>query len=267
MFGVQVDCGRLRSTYTYWLLYNQSLVRQNFLDNLNAPLKMSIEALRTSRQVENAISNWILKSSKFEENPQVEHNFTYQDYPKVQSRIFSDFDTSSAQGTFWFFIPVMIAFLTYNSELLKEKEKKLRQGLMLFGVNSFSYLTSWALFMVLFNVIFVLFLVGLSKICQLSVFTNTPFLIMFICFFALVIGFNSISMCMVSFILLQSSNFCLEYEFSFFAMIQLLLLSKMFTFFSVLWSPTTKAAPNSDMDSCSTRSSFRSSSDRLNSWS
>jgi hypothetical protein len=61
----------MKSTYTYWLLYNQSLVKQNFLDNMNAPLKMSIDALRTARQVENAISNWILYDGNYTDTPQV----------------------------------------------------------------------------------------------------------------------------------------------------------------------------------------------------
>jgi ABC-type multidrug transport system permease subunit len=198
MFDFTLDCQRMSSTYTYWLLYNQSLVKQNFLDNMNAPLKMSLEALRTARQVENALANWILKDGNYTENPQVEHNFTYQDYPKVQSRIFSDFDTSSEQGTFWFFIPIMISFLSFNSELLKEKEKKLRQGLMLFGISSLAYLSSWVVFMLIFNAFFAAFLVGLAYVCQFSVFVNTPFFILWLCFYSLVCGFNSVSLWLVS---------------------------------------------------------------------
>lgn len=188
----------MESSYTYWLLYNQSLVKQNFLDNLNAPLKMSIDALRAARQVENAISNFILLDGGYSDTPQVEHNYTFQDYPKVQSRVFSDFDTSSQQGTFWFFIPIMISFLSFNTELLKEKEKKLRQGLMLFGISSLSYLASWTIFMLIFNMFFTTFLVGLAYVCQFSVFVNTPLYMLWMCFYALVCGFNSLSMFMVT---------------------------------------------------------------------
>lgn len=117
----------------------------------------------------------------------------------MQSRIFSDFDTSSEQGTFWFFIPIMISFLSFNSELLKEKEKKLRQGLMLFGISSLSYLSSWVIFMLIFNAFFSAFIVGLAYICQFSVFVNTPFLILWMIFYVALIGFNAVSMFMVSF--------------------------------------------------------------------
>jgi hypothetical protein len=165
---------------------------------MNAPLKMSIDALRTARQVENAIANWILYDGNYTDTPMVEHNYTYQDYPKVQSRIFSDFDTSSEQGTFWFFIPIMISFLSFNSELLKEIEKKLRQGLMLFGISSLAYLSSWVIFMLIFNAFFAAFLVGLAYICQFSVFVNTPFILLWATFYAALFGFNAVSMFLVS---------------------------------------------------------------------
>lgn len=165
---------------------------------MNAPLKMSIDALKTARMVENAISNWILKDGNYTDNPQVDHTYSFQDYPKVQSRIFSDFDTSSEQGTFWFFIPIMISFLSLNSELLKEKERKLRQGLMLFGISSLSYIGSWVLFMLIFNLFFSAFMVGIGYVCQFSVFINTPFVLMFFTFYIAMFGFNVISLFMVS---------------------------------------------------------------------
>jgi hypothetical protein len=172
-------------------------VKQNFLDSMNAPLKMSIDALKTARMVENAISNWILLDGKHTDDPQVDHTYSFQDYPKVQSRIFSDFDTSSEQGTFWFFIPIMISFLSLNSELLKEKERKLRQGLMLFGISSLSYMGSWVFFMMIFNVFFSAFLVGLGYVCQFSVFINTPFIMMFFVFFVGMFSFNVVSLLLV----------------------------------------------------------------------
>lgn len=165
---------------------------------MNAPLKMSIDALKTARMVENAISNWILKDGNYTDTPQVDHTYSFQDYPKVQSRIFSDFDTSSEQGTFWFFIPLMISFLSLNSELLKEKENKLRQGLMLFGISSLSYISSWVLFMMIFNLFFSAFMVGIGYVCQFSVFINTPFILMFFTFYIAMFGFNVISLFMVS---------------------------------------------------------------------
>lgn len=120
--GFFYPCNANEHNYVYWLLYNATLVRGNMLDNMNSPRKASIEAMRTARQVENSLANWILKSTGFNQNPRVEHNFTIQNYPRVQSNIFAEFDTSSEQFSFWFFLPIMISFLSFMSEVLREKE-------------------------------------------------------------------------------------------------------------------------------------------------
>jgi hypothetical protein len=44
---------------------------------MNAPLKMSIDALRVARQVENALANWILMDGNYTDSPTVEHNYTF----------------------------------------------------------------------------------------------------------------------------------------------------------------------------------------------
>lgn len=75
--NVTFDCSQFGKSYVYWLLYNQSIIKQNFLDNMNAPLKLSIDALRTARQIENALANYILKDEGINANPNVQHNFTY----------------------------------------------------------------------------------------------------------------------------------------------------------------------------------------------
>jgi ABC-type Na+ transport system ATPase subunit NatA len=173
----------LFGTKTYWLLYNQTLVKQNFLDNMNAPLKLSMDAIRTARMVENALSNYIL-NQELQLNVQIEHNYTSQDFPKVQSRMLIDFDTSSSQGSFWFYIPVMVSFLNLNTEVIGEKERRLRQGLMLFGVSSGAYWLSWLIFAFLFDLVFG-FLIAISGvICRFSFFTECPFYILYLTFFS-----------------------------------------------------------------------------------
>jgi hypothetical protein len=91
----------------------------------------------------------------------------------------------------------MISFLSFNSELLKEKEKKLRQGLMLFGISSLAYMSSWIIFMLIFNAFFAGFIVGMGYICQFSIFLNTPFFIIWLTFYVALNGFNAISLFMV----------------------------------------------------------------------
>lgn len=154
--------------YSYWLLYNQTLVKQNFLDNMNAPLKLSMAAIRTARMVENAISTYVLKNDYGFTDANIEHNYTSQDYPKVQSRMLIDFDTSSSQGPFWFFIPIMVSFLNLNTEVVNEKERKLRQGLMLFGISSGAYWLSWILYTIGFDLIYATLITASGYICRFS---------------------------------------------------------------------------------------------------
>lgn len=205
---------------------------------MNAPLKMSIDALRTARQVENALANWILLDGNYTDTPQVEHNYTFQDYPKVQSRIFSDFDTSSEQGTFWFFIPIMIAFLSFNSEMLKEKERKLRQGLMLFGISSLAYIASWVIFMLIFNAFFSAFIVGLSYVCQFSVFVNTPFLILWFTFYIALNGFNAVSILLCTLVSSNKSGSKFGYGYMLFSLFLQIFFGEE-TLISFMYTPET----------------------------
>lgn len=171
--------------YTYWLLYNQSLVKQNFLDNMNAPLKLSMDAIKTARMVENALSTYILQHDYgLVGNPDVVHNYSAQDFPKVQSRVLVDFDTSSSQGNFWFFIPIMVSFLNLNTEILNEKERKLRQGLMLFGVSSAAYWVSWIIYTLVLDILYAGLMTASGYISGFSFFTNCPWYLLYITFFA-----------------------------------------------------------------------------------
>lgn len=188
----------LAGTKTYWLLYNQTLVKQNFLDNMNAPLKLSMHALRAARMVENALSNYILREENGMTEVNIEHNYTAQDYPKVQSRMLIDFDTSSSQGSFWFFIPVMVSFLNFNTEIIAEKERKLRQGLMLFGVSSGAYWLAWILFIIIFDLLYALFITASGYLCGFSFFVNCPFVLLYAPFFCTLLSNHMMGLMLVS---------------------------------------------------------------------
>jgi len=193
---MKIPCNEFESTYIYWLLYNDSLVKQSFLDNMNAPLSVNYDALRTARGVENALSNFIVKQKDPTKDPEIEHNFGFQNYPKVQSRVFNNFDTSSVQGSFWFFIPIVISFLTLLSEIVKEKETKLRQGLILFGVQNLSYWVSWVAFVLSLDLLFAALIVGTGKLSGFPIFTKSPFILMYANFFCEIFCYHSLALLM-----------------------------------------------------------------------
>lgn len=194
IFNKTVDCRGLDNTYVYWLLYNESLVSPNMLDNLNSPRKASIEAMRAARMVENSLTNWIMKERVPNWENEVEHNFTVQNYPRVQSHIFSNYDTSSEQFCFWYFIPIVVSLLAFTNEILKEKEKKLRIGLMYFGVNAKAYWLSWALVILIFDIGFSILVIIIGKLSGFCVFLNTQFWLLLFCFVTMLFGNHSVGL-------------------------------------------------------------------------
>ena len=67
-----------------------------------------------------------------------------QDYPKSTSRFMEGYDMASHHGAMFFFLPFMLHFIMSINEILREKEKKLRQGITVMGMTHFSYWFSWA---------------------------------------------------------------------------------------------------------------------------
>jgi hypothetical protein len=69
----------------------------------------------------------------------------------------------SGQGSFYFIIPPICTFLFLTSELLKEKELKLRQYMQVVGVNSTIFWISWLISILIVSFIqgFVMTLSGL----------------------------------------------------------------------------------------------------------
>jgi len=52
-------------------------------------------------------------------------------------------------GGTWYYVPAMIVFFVLLSELVQEKESKLRVGMAFMGMKSAPYVTSWTVCYVL----------------------------------------------------------------------------------------------------------------------
>ena len=168
------------------------------LDTLNSPVSVSKEALSTAKMVENGISNYILKTGNYTKSPQIEHKYTIQSLPKIANKVFKDYDTTSDNGAVWMFLPISIAFMLLSSELMREKERKLRIGLSLFGVDSFAYYLSWILFSVIFSAGYSGLLNAIGWICELELYLNTPFYVIFLYYWVLSLSYNAIAFLTVS---------------------------------------------------------------------
>ncbi|EGR29336.1 hypothetical protein IMG5_158040 [Ichthyophthirius multifiliis] len=144
-------------SFMYTILYNSTLnYRSAFLTDPKKAVGKEDLLLSLKLSIDNAIIE-IVQNNKYEQytsyDQQLNINYdkeriqaTIQDYPKLPTRFTLGFDLFSAYGAFYLFIPVMISFILLINEVLREKEKKLRQGLTTLGLSQFSYIASWVVY-------------------------------------------------------------------------------------------------------------------------
>lgn len=91
------------------------------------------------------------------------------------------YDVTFTGGAFFFFIPYMLLYLVTVNEILKEKEKKLRQGVNVMGLTNTSYWVSWVLTSILLNIFVTLLLILAGQVSGFDFFlkTSLPILIVF----------------------------------------------------------------------------------------
>ena len=153
--------------------------------------------IRLKTSIDNALFNLfeqndIVQVSKAVENPNdiyqhlKPHNFKEkltietQDYPKITSRFFKDIDLASQSGSLFFFLPYMLHFIMNINEILREKSKKLREGICVMGMTHYSYWISWGLTTVIKSTILVCVFIASCHVFDIKVITNVPVLIVFL---------------------------------------------------------------------------------------
>lgn len=110
------------------------------------------------------------------------------------NRYIENYDIVSQIGAFYYLITPLFAFLFIQSEIVREKEYKLRQGLNIFGASHGAYWLSWFLISVLYSLVSSLstYLAGLTF--GFGFFTQTPFyIIIFFIFFPFTLAMQMLS--------------------------------------------------------------------------
>ncbi len=64
-------------------------------------------------------------------------------YPSMKLRLYTNFSEMSVEGSFYLLLVPMLTFIFITTDILKEKEKSLRKGMMTMGLRSSSYWVSW----------------------------------------------------------------------------------------------------------------------------
>jgi len=65
------------------------------------------------------------------------------DYPEMTFRMFRNISVMNSKGSFYLLIIPMLSFIFITTDILREKEKSLRKGMMTMGLRSTAYWTSW----------------------------------------------------------------------------------------------------------------------------
>lgn len=90
--------------------------------------------------LKNTIDKAIIKYKAVEKNVPVPiMDVLYSSFPEPENRLFKGHDVVSVSGPLYFFIPPMLIFGLVLSEIVKEKEYRLRHGLNIIGVSHFAY--------------------------------------------------------------------------------------------------------------------------------
>jgi len=61
------------------------------------------------------------------------------DYPEITFRAFENISVMTTNGSFYLLIIPMLTFIFITTDILKEKEKSLRKGMLTMGLRSSAY--------------------------------------------------------------------------------------------------------------------------------
>jgi len=186
---------------------NQKLVFYNLVYNethaLNSPLggdyKIVFPKDHTAIQLKLSVDNGILKyfhGSNREDYAKMD--IKIQDFPKIAFRFWVGSDLVSTLGAFQFFIPYIIHFIATALEIIRERHKKLRQGLSVMGMSSGVYWTSWFITFSIINLLITIIVVFSGSMFRYKFFTDTPLLITFMMFFLFGEAMQILSCCLTT---------------------------------------------------------------------
>jgi ABC-type multidrug transport system ATPase subunit len=170
----QVHCDQTQGQ-VYMILYNFTIISKNLFDP-NLPDTVQREVLAVKLLMDNAILNYHATKNGLKE---IIIEVILQTFPACINRFIKDLDVVSINGPLYFFIPPMFVFGLLVSEIVKEKELKLRNGLSVIGVSSTAFWLSWFIVALGFSLLTSNSLIVSAYIFDFDLFTRTPYPILF----------------------------------------------------------------------------------------
>lgn len=169
----------LHRNFTYYsILINSTITPLLFFSGYNEPEPVDYASLAVKKNMDEAWLNYVSgKGEKLKIN--------VQSFPRPTNRWMSGYDIVSSTGAFYFFIPPMVTFVVLLIEIVREKEYRLRFGLLMMGMKHEAYWMTWFLTGLAFTIIVTHSLIISGLACVFEIFLNTPypyFLLLFLLF-------------------------------------------------------------------------------------
>lgn len=158
------------------------------------PIPYNPVTVNTKKEVDEALM--IYFKSQNPDSKSKDESFTYeltsQGYPVSTQRIFKNFDFFSMRGSFFFYLPIAIAFLIVVTEMNYEKDKGIKMFMISAGMRSGAYWLSWIMVNSALSGYIAATVCITCSLLGVPLFTKVPFWLMFMVFFSSAFGMNTI---------------------------------------------------------------------------
>jgi hypothetical protein len=147
------QCSRVGSIYD-----SSSLSKNKLLNNIQS------DTIISNQQEDNSFS----------------YDITLMDFPSPKNRIIERFDTSAIWGSFFYIFIILLSFVRFSQLIAKEKENKLRKGLIPLGLSNFAYWLSWIVCICSFDVVYSFIMVFAGRLFGFPIFVDINWFLPFI---------------------------------------------------------------------------------------
>eukprot|EP00357_Protocruzia_adherens_P001361 CAMPEP_0115019368 /NCGR_PEP_ID=MMETSP0216-20121206/29400_1 /TAXON_ID=223996 /ORGANISM="Protocruzia adherens, Strain Boccale" /LENGTH=942 /DNA_ID=CAMNT_0002390821 /DNA_START=13 /DNA_END=2841 /DNA_ORIENTATION=- len=215
--------------YFYSLVYNLTLAPSSFLSGMRVASARYPALLALKMSVDNALLNYFSTTSTPNQIPLSEIpkiTATESLFPQVPSRFLQGYDVLSSSGAFYFFLPTMVLFVITLTEMVREKEMRLRQGLTVMGMTQTAYWLSWACTAICWALVVSVVLILSGMACEFDFFLKTPFMILLALFFFFALAMLMFAFFMVTLIATLKAAYTMSYAFILLGLVLQIFLSK-----------------------------------------
>ncbi|GAM21697.1 hypothetical protein SAMD00019534_048720 [Acytostelium subglobosum LB1] len=195
-FSIHYPTDPIINKFTY---QNESLIRYNHLWNSTCPNYVDPFAcidytVPINFALHRAINTFMSRDRNLTTMPKF--TMTTSSFPLFNPSA----NSVGTYGCLFFYCGAMISFIFLMYKISYEKEKKLKQGMIMMGLSGSVYFISWFIWCILTNVLLTLITMAMGCVVQFEFFLTTNFFVNFLTFFLFGIAMNQVGFFILSFI-------------------------------------------------------------------